>query len=457
MSSTKVIASDQAPLAGGHKFWWLIAGASLLSIVVWSLIPWQWSPVDDPGQAQIMRQLIDSQGALGSFFQRASELAIGDKEGGVFRPLAWVYPPLIYSLPVTPAHIVRLVMVLILIIGPLVYFRRQGASASRLWMTALLLVASASVLYQGLLLLSIQELGGMALVSAGLWVRGRPGRLALWTAAAWFKGPFAWVLIGYSVVLWREGRRRWAVASASIGLLTLAINFWWSRQGTYTGRYRIDPFDPQLYANALKIFELSNAVLVVAVLWWVAATGTRLVPRRDLAFFAIATGGYTAQMIPWGFTAYYMGPITFLIGLLLASMLADPEDLSRRRLSLALGIPFLIAVGSAYAALSFVVRTNDVMWGTRECLTPLQGTSSIVFGDWLYITSSEEGPLRIEQNVRFFSPDWEGTVSPVSNDTASLAQPSTTHAISLMNSPLPEGRSATKVCTAGPVVLYQLS
>ena len=64
-----------------------------LLVLVWLFIPWAWSPVDDPGQVIAMNREIAESGRLGGTFQRFMQLYQGDREGGVFRPAACLYPP----------------------------------------------------------------------------------------------------------------------------------------------------------------------------------------------------------------------------------------------------------------------------------------------------------------------------------------------------------------------------
>lgn len=438
-------------------FWLVIAVSAAALAGIWVLVPWQWSPVDDPGQHLAMRDLLALHGPVGAFANRVGTWAAGDWSWGIFRPLAWVYPPLLYWMPPTGAHLVRLFMLIIVVIGPLAYFRRTGAQGPRLWMTLALLVASAATLYQGLLLLSIQEVGGAMFVALGLFARRRPLRLGFWVLAAWFKGPFAWILLGYAVTQWREGRRRLALTSGAFGIGTLLVNVWWSRNGTYAARYRLDPFDPELWKSAANILEPQNAAIAVIVLWWLVATQSRLIRRPDFPIFLFAAVGYYVQMIPWGFTAYYMGPITFLFGLLLASMLTDPPKQDWPRMIVSLAGPVVISCWLVVAALRFVLGTNAVIADATDCLSRAPGSTSVVFGNVLYITSSPEGPLRLQQNVEIAHPEWSGTVITESNSAERYLDPATTHAIVIGQTPLPAGRSTEQTCSAGDVELVQLS
>lgn len=444
-------------LAWGNWFWAVTTVVSFGLIAVWFVIPWQWSSVDDPGQALAMRDLLASRDPLLALWDRAIELASGDFAGGVFRPVAWIYPPLLYWMPVVPAHVVRLVMILLIIIGPLVYFRRSGASPARLTMTLLLLLIAAGSLYQGLILLSIQEVGGVTLISLGLLLRGRALRLVAWTLAALFKGPFSWILLGYAVALWREGRKQLAIASGGLGMLILAVNAWWSLGGTYSSRYQLNPLNPELWNNASKILEPVNGAILLAVIWWLVATGTSLKIRGDFSIFAFAAFGYYFQMIPWGFTAYYMGPISFLFGLLLVSMLTDLRpDSSLWRGLIGLLIPFIITVWVIKGSFTWVFETNEIIRQASECLIGTQESSTEIVGHWLYLTTSEEGPFRLGQNIELSNSTWRGQIR---NSTSSLGpNPSadTTHVLFVANPPIGDDISGRTVCSQSLVKLIAL-
>lgn len=83
-------------LAWGRGFWVVVALVSGLLISLWALVPWPWSPVDDPGQVLAMRDLITAHSYFGALIERTVELVNGDFTGGVFRPVARVYSPLFY-------------------------------------------------------------------------------------------------------------------------------------------------------------------------------------------------------------------------------------------------------------------------------------------------------------------------------------------------------------------------
>ena len=455
MTSTES-ANAKIPLAWGRRFWAAVALISSALIVVWILIPWQWSPVDDPGQVLTMKDLTSHSGLFGGVLERVGQLAAGDREGGVFRPLAWVYPPVVYSLPVTAAHLLRLAMLIVIILGPLVYFRRRGSRPLILLMTLVLLLISAGTLYEGLLLLSIQEVGGMALVSLGLMADQRILRLLLWTLSSLFKGPFLWILFGYAIVLWREGRKKLAAASASLGLAVLLINVWWSRSGSYTSGYQLSPLDPYQWINASKLLEPINGAILLAVLWWLVVTQSRLTRRPDFPIFAFAAIGYFVQMVPWGFTAYYMGPISFFMGLLLASVLTDTARVSRWAITVGLALPILLAVWVMQASLGFVYRTNALIQQSSECLAETTNARTEIVGGWLYLASSDEGPIRLRQNTELFYPGWIGDVTLDSTSTGDPRDPKTTHLLLLPGASASETEADGIVCTRRYVSLSLL-
>lgn len=445
-----------AELAWGRKFWVAVLLISIALVAVWWAIPWQWSPVDDPGQVLTMRDLASQHGSFGAIVERIQQLAVGDREGGVFRPMAWVYPPLIYSLPTDPAHVVRLLMLIVIVLGPVVYFRRKGARPPLLLMILVLLLISAGTLYQGLLLLSIQEVGGVALVSLGLMARQRWLRLALWVLAALFKGPFLWILFGYGFVLWREGRRKMAVASAALGLAILAINLYWSSTGSYTGNYRIAPFAEYQWINASKILEPVNGAILLAALWWLVVTQTRAKRGADFPIFATAAIGYFVQMIPWGFTAYYMGPISFLLGLMIASTLTDVASGNRWSTIVALLLPVFLAAWILVTSLGFVLRSNAIIEQGSACLAQAGASRTEIVGGWLYLTSSEEGPIRLTQNTELFYPEWSGDVALDTRSETTPRAGDTTHVMLLPGTGLPSDESGTDVCSSNYVTLVEL-
>ncbi len=404
----------------------------------------------------VIGQEIAESGRLSGTFHRFIQLYEGDQSGGVFRPAAWLYPPLVYQLPVSLAHLVRLLMVIAVILGPVVYFRRSGASSSRLWLTLFIIIAGASTLYQGLFLLSIQELGGAAFVGLGLLARRNPSRIALWLAAALFKAPFAWLLVGNATLLWRQKKRLEATISGGLGVGILAISAIWSRNGSYSGRYNLDPLNPAVWENFSRLVEPMNALLLVSVLWWLIITNSSVKRHADWLLFFIAWAGYTLQMIPWGISAYYMGPISYLFAIFLASILVNARNTNSRQIFIGLLMPAFVALWLARITLSLGFEINSVMYESNKCLAPLSGSSTVINGQLLYVTSSLEGPIRIKEQLALDDPSWNGSVSMEDVVLSGFSNPDTTHYLTIGDALVPDGRTFNQVCSGNTVTLYQL-
>ena len=415
--STELEMQDQrtpvSPLPSWAKI--TIAGIIIGLIVIWLFIDWEWSTVDDPGQVILLAREIQASGWLGGMTNRASQLMSGDISGGIFRPAAWVYPVFVYQLPVEWAHVVRLVMVLIAIAGPVAFFRRLGASPQFTIFALILMIGASSTLYQGLFLISIQELGGAAFIGLGLLLPWRSTRIAAWLLAALFKPPFAWFLVAYAIYLWTQRRRLEAVISGALGIAVLAISTLIATSSGVTESYPLDPLNPALWNQVAKLIEPMNALLLVSVVWWVIASGARLRVSRETLLFGFAWLAYTAQMLPWGISAYYMGPISYTFGLVLLSVISLHITASRSRLIIGYTLPVLVSAWLVRLPLSWGFTMNAVVQETIECLAPYPGSQTLMVGNLLYVTSSPEGPIQIEGRLQREYPGWDGLIRHSSN------------------------------------------
>lgn len=427
-------------------------GAFLL--LVWLRIDWDWSTIDDPGHVLLLQQAVATHGPIHGPASLAVQMFEGDRSWGLFRPSYWAYPSLFYWMPVELAHVIRLAMIVLVIAGPIAYFRRQGAVRSRLWMTALLSAAAASSLYIGLFFLSLQELSATAFVALGLLVKRDGPRTAMWTIAAWFKAPFSWLLIAHSVVLWRDGKRRLAVINAVLGFGTLALAVLMARNGSYTAGYGLDPF--RFLGNLPRLIEPMNALLLVALVWWLAVTQSRLVLRRETLLFGIAFAGYTGQLLFWAVTGYYMGPISYFFGLVLVSMLADPPGMSWRRSGIALLVPAMVGAWLVWSPLMQGFEANTVVSDLRKCLTPLNHPVVGLTGSIPYLSGSEAA-IRITQNIQLRNPEWVGYLESTNAGTTAEAGIALTHFVIVGEGSLPPGVQGMPVCKAGPATVYALS
>lgn len=425
-----------------------------LATLAWLLIDWEWSTIDDPGHVLALQAHVQQQGRIAGAFAYMGDLIEKDRSWALFRPSYWVYPAIFYQLPVAVAHAVRLLMVILAIAGPIIYFRRNGASRSRLAVTALLVFAAGSVLYQGLFLVSLQELSGAAFVGLGLLMRRSGWRVASWTVAAWFKAPFAWLLVGEAVVLWRRGERRLATVSGLIGAGTLVVSAIVSRGGTYTGAYSLDPV--VIASNVSKLAVPSNVLLLVSVVWWLAATQTGLQRTPETLVFGVALIGYTVQLLPWMVDAYYMGPISYFLGLALVSLLTQPSGVSGRAIAVGLVVPAVVALALVAIPLRQGLATNAVLAGLSHCLADRPTSATVILGELPYVTTSMEGPIRIAESVKLRNPKWTGTVQLETPDGEGLRDPSTTLYAVIGAGSLPAGRGAEVVCQARNLTVYEL-
>ncbi len=443
--------SKPAPLPRSVK----LAIAAVIGglIIAWLLIDWEWSTVDDPGQVILLGREIQANGWWGGMTERAGQLMRGDIGGGIFRPAAWVYPVLVYQLPVEWAHVVRLVMVLVAIAGPVAFYRRLGSSPQFTVFALIVMIGASSTLYEGLFLISIQELGGAAFIGLGLLLPWRNARIAMWLLAALFKPPFAWFLVAYGLYLWIDKRRPQAIVSAVLGIGMLAVSTLIATSSEVTESYPLDPLNPALWNQVAKLIEPMNALLLVSVLWWAVVTRARLQVSKETALFGFAWLAYTAQMLPWGISAYYMGPISYAFGLLLLSLLNRDTAIGRARLLVGYTLPVLLSAWLVRVPLAWGFTMNSVVNETIDCLAPHPGTKTLMLGDLLYVTSSPEGPIQIEGRLQREFPGWDGMIRHTSNVDA-FSDPDFLLAIrGTSPSAMPEG--AEIVCSGPTVTLYR--
>jgi hypothetical protein len=378
----------------------------LLVLAGWAALPWEWSTIDDPGFVLGMRDLWARDGILAPVSMFTQQLQ-GDLTWGLFRPSYWAYPAVVYSLPIGLAHAVRLGMVLVAIAGPLIALRRRGVTGVQLAFSAALLVAAGHALYTGLVFVSLQELSGAAFVGLGLALSHPRWRTVCWLIAAWFKSPFAWLLIGDAVVLWRRGKRGHALVSLALGAGTVVAAFLFSRSGDYTGAASLD-YGALWRAsqNLPKLLEPQSAAILVALVWWLVCTGSRLRPHGDALAVGIGWAGYVAIMLPWGVTSYYRGPMDYLLGVFLVMSLRPPAGAARSwQLWAGLTVPLVIASLLLVSNVADALRWNTTLKMITGCIT--------ADSDPLVLVSEDigvEAPDRIEQNARVASPGWAGSV-----------------------------------------------
>ena len=438
----------------GHTLVAVLATAALSGLVmIWLQIDWAWSPVDDAGHVLALNALIEESGPVIGTARYAIEMFAIDLSWGLFRPSYWLYPSFFYLLPTGPAHVVRLLMALLAIIGPVVHFYRQGIRGAKLVFIALLLVTAGTALYIGLFLVSLQELSGMAFVGLGLLLSNRWLRWISWTIAAWFKAPFAWLLIGQAIADWRRGDRKLALANGGVGVGTLAVAVVMSRTGSYTSTYTIDPY--MIWFNAKNLLEPINVVVLIIVLWWLIVLQGRITWTSDTTVFAVGWVGYTAQLLPWSVTAYYMGPISFLFGLTLASMLRLPgTTVTPIKAMIGWSVPAVLGTIVVTDALLLGFRINNAMFTFQSCIQGEPSASAFLSGDVVYVTSSEEAPTRLKQNLTIADPTWNGTVNLLDRDLLEFTPTPGDYLLIAGSSPI-DTSDLTLVCSRGNALVYE--
>lgn len=426
-SSPGIDESEHRLKSTSRFFWWILGIALALLCLVWMLIPWEWSTIDDPGFVLGLQQRIAQHGLTGAQVDSFQSMFTSDLDWGLFRPSYWAYPGLFYLLPVDFAHLIRLLMLLVAIAGPLMFMRRRGATSISLTASALVMVTASSGLIVGLEFTSLQELSGAAFVGLGFMFPRAAARLTMWTIAAWFKAPFAWLLIGYAIPLWRRGQRANAVVSAGLGLGTIALAAAMARNGSYTARFyrnSIGLILDALLSNGPKFFELPTLLVIVSFAWWVLIARPRW--RFDSMSIAllIAVLGYSANLISWTVSGYYIGPVILLLGILLVSTLGVQRQLTKPRLIAALCIPLIIAIWITSTSVSKVLIANQAISQARDCLLELPPRSNIALSGDLTYVATLEGADRLTQIATLSQPSWQGSVTFV--DVGSQTFPTAT-------------------------------
>jgi hypothetical protein len=331
-------------------------------------------------------------------------------------------------------------MLLVVVAGAMVVAGRRFTGRDRLamglWAGAA--VAVDSSLYAGLYYPSLQELSGLCLVALGLLARRRPVlRLLAFLAAAWFKAPFAWLLVAYGLLLLRHRQtRRLGAAYTALGAGTLVILAWVARTGVYA----------QSSLSFTGHTVLTNLNAAVSAAGWVSlllVVGVVLLrPRFDLdlrpattpagapttsaptagatAMSASTMGdpatgdpialalvfgglGYLLNLIFWHTGGYYASGYLYLltVGVLLGVRSVGP--LRPLRLLAALAVPALLALPVVRAAGQEVWRHNEAVAGLSNCLLSLPGAPTVGY-------NRHEAWERLDFIVREHRPDWGGRV-----------------------------------------------
>ena len=434
------------------NWFWLGFLAVVAIIVVWALIDWEWSTIDDASLYIATQTFKDSHGLPGGILNQLIALYEWDSSWGLFRPGYWLYQALFYLFPIPIPQILRLLMVIVVVSGPTLYFARLGLKSNKLAFAVLLISAGSAPLMIGLEFVSLQELSGATLISLGLIVKSRTLRLVLWISAALFKSPFAWIMIGEGIILWRKGERKWATANFLAPLVVLITAWVWAQGGSYTGDYQLDI--NAVWENIPKLLQAPLSFLLLMTLWWAIFSRTRLRTSDQTLLFGTAFLGYTAQMLPWSVTAYYVGPISYFLALTLVSILGSCNATSRIETMIAIALPIALTLLMVAWPIRQVLQTNTVLRGISTCLENETSAKVGLSGDLVYVTSSVEAPARMVNNLQLRNPSWNGSIQ-LDNEYSLISNASTTHYIIVGAHERPTERNITDTCDAGIATVYR--
>lgn len=397
----------------------LIAAALTLT---WALAPAEWSFVDDAGLKQALDASVREHGVLSGISHQVGSMVDIDRSWGLFRPLYWVYAATFYLLGAPAAHGLRMLLFVLAIVVPVaVVHRRARANGGRAALLALwagLVLLANSTLYEGLSLLSLQELSGVALVALGLLAERRAWvRSLLWLGAAWFKAPFVWLGLGWGVVLLRRGERVKGGVTCLAALATLAAAAAFARHGSYTHQFGLGSAALGRDARDLVTAMRVPGAVALAGMVGLLISPLRVVPRDGTAA-ALAVGGigYLANMLPWGLGSYYPSPVIWLLSTAALLAIAGSERpaesrqaLARPRLQTALlGVGLIVAVALSgrltAKTVSMEYDRNASLAGLRDWAVslPVRGVTIGING--------QEASVRLPELVRMSRADWNDQV-----------------------------------------------
>jgi hypothetical protein len=380
MSQTELVAVPPATAGSrtARHRWrrpaWLAAGAAALAGV--AALPWEWSFIDDTGALEILHGQQDLYGTVRGIPHAAIGWYQLDLDWGLFRPAWWLYGAAFYVLPPGPAHAARVLMLALAVAGPLVLVARAGRAAL-VWAGAAL--AADVSLYRGLWYPSLQELSGLCFVGLGLLARRRQGpRILCFLLAAWFKTPFAWLLLAYgALLLARRGTRWWGAVCVALGAGTVVAAVDFARTGSYTAGLAFDT--GHLLDNARTA---AGQLAPLAVVLVAGALALRVRPRwpADPTGPALVLGGlgYLANLLPWYTGVHYASPYLYLIGAGAVLTLA-PTARPAPRWWTAVGLAAAVAVGlvAVFAGGRYIYRNAATTTGLRDCVLGLPDGSVV--------------------------------------------------------------------------------
>jgi hypothetical protein len=278
-----------------------------------------------------------------------------------------------------------------------------------------LVVMSIGTLFAGVWYPSLQELSGLCFVGLGLLAWRRPWLVAgCWLVAAWFKTPFAWLLLAFGLLLLlRRGTRIVGAVSTLTAAGTIAAAVQFARTGWYTRSFTANGFDTmdERVGEAVRALLRPGVVVLLGALLLLPRLRVRIDPR-DPQWPLLAGGiGYLANLLPWRIDGYYAGPFVFLLSIGTLLLLRDIRPLSRARLGVALILPALVAAHGFGRTFQQGWNTHATVTGLRDCVLRLPGNATVGF-------NREEGSFRLDAIVRRNAPGWTGRIAHVPDGAA---------------------------------------
>jgi hypothetical protein len=381
----------------------LLLGGLAVGLVLAALPRWEWSFIDDGALLNALHTQQRLHGTFGGIPADIYQMYRNDVSWGLFRPAYWVYCATFYLLPVGVAHALRIAMLLAALAGPLLVIWRTFAGRVRLamatWAAAVLL--SDSSLYMGVWYPSLQELSGLGFVGLGLVTR-RPWLRALcWLVAAWFKAPFAWLLLAYGLLLlWRRSTRAVGATAAALAAGTVVAAVAFSHDGRYTSAMAFG--SAAIERNVGLACGLLGGSLVAVVAGLLA-----LRPRLDLsrdptpAALLLGAAGYLANLLIWHTDSYYASPYVYLFGAGVLLAVRELPPVSTRRMVAALATPVFVA-GYFGLSAAHAGQTNiRTVIGLRDCVLRLPDGAAVGY-------NRQEAWIRLDYIVRQHRPKWTG-------------------------------------------------
>ena len=362
-----------------------IVGALL--VLVWMFaFRWEWSFIDDAGMKILVNDATSKHGIAGLWTDMHAQ-ALADRTWGLFRPLWYVYAAFFYLANPAIAHGLRLAMFLAVILIPALRWARSPLAA----VIAAAVLAANVTLYLGLSYLSLQELSGLTLVALGLLTEGPVRRSLLWLGAAWFKTPFVWLFLAWSVYLLFR-RKQWAWLNIAGGIFTVVLAALASRRGTYTQGFSLANVSRAI-KSAIPLLRWPGVVGVLALI--ALRPRPKSIAWRDPLAWVFLAGGalYLANLLPWGHAdSYYVAPAIWLlsVGVLRMVLLAERAKFAMAQfVTAAAAVATLAAAGNvALTNTKQQLDRNAAVVGVREWALTVPAEQTIGI-------NSDEGAARL--------------------------------------------------------------